>query len=127
MTTVLDEPADVFKLVGQPAGTDRVDRTHPAAGGPVRRSRQCAAGCVGVPHERGGVQTWVAPSRASSDQALSSAGKSTSAVSNCTAAATGIATSAPTIPSSAAPIMTATTVTPAGTCTARPMTLGTKR
>jgi hypothetical protein len=60
-------------------------------------------------------------------QASSSSGKSSSCASNCSAAATGIATSAPTIPNSAAPIRTATTVTPPGTFTARPMTLGTNR
>ncbi len=63
--------------------------------------------------------------REAADQASSSVGNSTSWVSSCSAAATGIATSAPTIPNSAPPIRTATIVTPAGTLTARPITLGT--
>ena len=65
--------------------------------------------------------------RVAADQASSSVGNSTSSVSSCSAAATGIATSAPTIPNSAAPIRTATIVTPAGTLTALPITLGTNR
>jgi len=60
-------------------------------------------------------------------QTLSSRGKRISWVRSCRAAATGMATSAPTIPSSAPPIKTATTVISAGTLTARPMILGTRR
>jgi sporulation protein YlmC with PRC-barrel domain len=67
------------------------------------------------------------PTIAASDHASSSAGNSTSWVTSCSAAATGIATSAPTTPSIAPPSRTATTVTPPGTCTARPMILGTNR
>jgi hypothetical protein len=64
---------------------------------------------------------------ASSRHDSSSLGNSSSETSNWSAAATGIAMSAPTTPSSAPPIITATTVTPPGTLTARPMIFGVKR
>ena len=67
------------------------------------------------------------PIRASSRHDSSSLGNSSSETSNWTAAATGIAMSAPTTPSKAPPIITATTVTPPGTLTARPMIFGVKR
>jgi len=86
-------------------------RTSGRGGGAAARGRN-AASCA---------------KRLAADQASSSVGNSTSWVSSCSAAATGIATSAPTIPNSAAPIRTATIVTPAGTLTARPITLGTSR
>ncbi|PSL51473.1 hypothetical protein B0I31_1203 [Saccharothrix carnea] len=61
------------------------------------------------------------------DQALSRRGKVTSRRMSSTAAAIGMATSAPMTPSNTPPSSTATTVTNAGTLTARPMILGTSR
>ena len=60
-------------------------------------------------------------------QLLSRRRITTSCRSSRIAAAAGIATSAPTIPSSTAPSSTAIRLTIAGTCTVRPMILGTMR
>ena len=88
-------------------------------------ARRLAAFDLSRPYRREGSDE--VKCRASSRHDSSSLGNSSSETSNWIAAATGIAMSAPTTPSSAPPIITATTVTPPGTLTARPMIFGVKR
>ena len=74
------------------------------------------------------VQLWTAVSGPGRTDQLSSRRRNAISCSSSRAeAATGMATSAPMMPSRLPPISTATRVTVAGTCTVRPITLGTMK